>query len=65
MAHVFCSFVSEPDVLPRQGPGGIAELLEIYSSLAQGFKFPIKPEHVKFIKRCVLPLIKAPILYFR
>ena len=57
-------FAFEPEAMPRKGPAGVAELLEIYSSLVQGFKFPVKREHVLFIRRCILPLFKAPYLYF-
>lgn len=64
IGNAFANFAYEPECMPLKGPAGIAELLEIYSSLVQGFKFPVKPGHINFAKRYLLPLVKVPMLYF-
>ena len=35
---------------------GIGELLEILGSIINGFALPLKPEHVSFLERCLVPL---------
>ena len=65
IGYAFADFVHDPNATPLKGPTGISELLEIYSSLVQGFKFPMKKEHVNFVHRYILPLVKMPILHFR
>jgi serine/threonine-protein phosphatase 2A regulatory subunit B' len=37
---------------------GIGELLEILGSIINGFAIPLKPEHVQFLERCLIPLHK-------
>jgi serine/threonine-protein phosphatase 2A regulatory subunit B' len=37
---------------------GIGELLEILGSIINGFAIPLKPEHVTFLERCLIPLHK-------
>uniref|UniRef100_A0A7S2RN35 Uncharacterized protein n=1 Tax=Mucochytrium quahogii TaxID=96639 RepID=A0A7S2RN35_9STRA len=35
---------------------GIAEMLEVFGSIASGFAIPIKPEHQTMLLKCLLPL---------
>eukprot|EP00040_Diaphanoeca_grandis_P038698 m.257085 g.257085 ORF g.257085 m.257085 type:complete len:571 (+) comp34985_c0_seq1:317-2029(+) len=43
----------------RERHNGIAELLEILGSIINGFALPLKPEHVKFLMKVLIPLHKA------
>ena len=46
-------------VFETERHNGIAETLEMVASYAQGFNVPLKPEHVSFLKKVVLPLYKV------
>jgi len=46
----------------REKHNGIAELLEILGSIINGFALPLKPEHVKFLMKVLIPLHKAKCL---
>lgn len=37
---------------------GVNDLLTVYSSIVCGFALPIRPEHKRFLVRCLLPLHK-------
>jgi serine/threonine-protein phosphatase 2A regulatory subunit B' len=41
---------------------GLTELLEILSSITSGLATPLKPEHVTFFKRVLIPLHKVKTL---
>lgn len=51
IANVFYRFVFE-----SEKHNGIAELLEILGSIVNGFALPLKPEHVIFLERALIPL---------
>eukprot|EP00003_Mantamonas_plastica_P030271 TRINITY_DN742_c0_g1_i6.p1 TRINITY_DN742_c0_g1~~TRINITY_DN742_c0_g1_i6.p1 ORF type:complete len:342 (-),score=86.87 TRINITY_DN742_c0_g1_i6:23-1048(-) len=38
---------------------GIAELLEILGSIINGFALPLKPEHIQFLEKSLIPLHKT------
>jgi serine/threonine-protein phosphatase 2A regulatory subunit B' len=38
---------------------GMTELLEILQSITQGLSVPLKPEHVQFFNRVLIPLHKV------
>jgi len=54
ISHVFFVFVWETERY-----NGIAELLEILGSIINGFALPLKEEHVKFLKRVLIPMHKV------
>jgi len=54
ISHVFFIFVWE-----TERHNGIAELLEILGSIINGFALPLKEEHVKFLKRVLIPMHKV------
>jgi len=58
IAHTFLAFVFEMQVYR-----GIAELLEILSSIINGFALPLKAEHVDFLKRVLIPLHRSYYLH--
>lgn len=51
--NVFCEFIYE-----TEKHNGIAELLEIWGSIINGFAQPLKEEHKKFLVRVLIPLHK-------
>jgi len=51
ISHVFFRFVYE-----TEKHAGIGELLEILGSIINGFALPLKPEHVQFLERALIPL---------
>lgn len=51
IANTFYRFIFEH---PQHN--GIAELLEILGSIINGFALPLKPEHVTFLTRALIPL---------
>eukprot|EP00924_Labyrinthula_sp_SR-Ha-C_P016556 augustus_masked-scaffold_6-processed-gene-7.7-mRNA-1 protein AED:0.01 eAED:0.01 QI:0/-1/0/1/-1/1/1/0/496 len=54
IGNVFITFLNE-DIQHM----GIAELLEILGSIINGFALPLKKEHKKFLRNCLLPLHKS------
>ena len=56
ISNVFYSFIYEEDCKRHNG---IGELLEILGSIINGFAIPLKPEHVQFLKRALIPLHKS------
>jgi len=55
--NVFYRFIYE-----SERHNGIAELLEILASIISGFALPLKPEHVTFLKKALVPLHKVKIV---
>lgn len=51
ISHVFYRFVYE-----TEKHAGVGELLEILGSIINGFALPLKPEHVVFLEKALLPL---------
>lgn len=51
IANVFYRFVYE-----TESHHGIGELLEILGSVINGFALPLKPEHVQFLEKAIIPL---------
>jgi serine/threonine-protein phosphatase 2A regulatory subunit B' len=51
IANVFFRYVYE-----TQQHNGVGELLEILGSIINGFAMPLKPEHVVFLERALIPL---------
>jgi serine/threonine-protein phosphatase 2A regulatory subunit B' len=51
ISHVFYRFVYE-----TEKHAGVGELLEILGSIINGFALPLKPEHVTFLERALIPL---------
>lgn len=51
IANVFYTFVLE-----TERHNGISELLEILGSIINGFALPLKPEHVVFLEKALIPL---------
>jgi serine/threonine-protein phosphatase 2A regulatory subunit B' len=43
----------------KEEHNGLTELLEILSSIVSGFSTPLKPEHLEFAKRVLIPLHKV------
>ena len=37
---------------------GVDEILTVYNSIICGFALPIRPEHIHFLKHCLIPLHK-------
>ncbi|XP_075256405.1 serine/threonine-protein phosphatase 2A 56 kDa regulatory subunit epsilon isoform-like [Convolutriloba macropyga] len=58
IAHTFLAFTFESLVYR-----GISELLEILSSIINGFALPLKQEHVDFLKRVLIPLHRSYYLH--
>lgn len=52
--NIFFQFVYE-----TEHHNGIAELLEILGSIINGFALPLKPEHVQFLMKVLVPLHKV------
>lgn len=42
----------------NQSLSGLEELLQFYNIILKGVSLPMHDEHVYFVKRCVLPLLK-------
>ncbi|KAF7638505.1 Serine/threonine protein phosphatase 2A regulatory subunit, partial [Meloidogyne graminicola] len=55
--NIFYTFIYE-----TERHNGIAELLEIFGSIINGFSIPLKDEHKTFLMRVLLPLHKAKYL---
>jgi serine/threonine-protein phosphatase 2A regulatory subunit B' len=53
ISNVFFRFVYE-----TEKHNGIGELLEILGSIINGFAMPLKPEHLQFLTRALIPLHK-------
>jgi hypothetical protein len=53
IANVFFRFVFE-----THNHNGVGELLEILGSIINGFALPLKPEHLVFLERALIPLHK-------
>jgi serine/threonine-protein phosphatase 2A regulatory subunit B' len=53
ISHVFFRFVYE-----TERHSGTGELLEILGSIINGFALPLKPEHVTFLDKALMPLHK-------
>lgn len=51
IANVFYRYVYETD-----RHNGVGELLEILGSIINGFALPLKPEHVLFLDKALIPL---------
>lgn len=51
ISHVFYRFVYE-----TEKHNGVGELLEILGSIINGFALPLKPEHVLFLEKALIPL---------
>jgi len=51
ISNVFYRFVYE-----TEKHNGIGELLEILGSIINGFAIPLKPEHLRFLQRALIPL---------
>jgi serine/threonine-protein phosphatase 2A regulatory subunit B' len=51
ISHVFYQFVYE-----TERHAGTGELLEILGSIINGFALPLKPEHVTFLNKALMPL---------
>lgn len=51
ISHVFYRFVYE-----TERHNGVAELLEILGSIINGFALPLKPEHLTFLDKALIPL---------
>lgn len=47
-------------IYDRKSSNGIAEFLDIFSSIIHGFALPIKVEHQEFLKNVLIPLHKTP-----
>lgn len=54
MSTVFLDYIFE-----TEQHNGIAEMLEIWGSIINGFAVPLKEEHKVFLKRILIPLHKA------
>ena len=54
IAHTFLAFIFE-NLIYR----GVSELLEILSSIINGFALPLKQEHVDFLKKVLIPLHRS------
>jgi serine/threonine-protein phosphatase 2A regulatory subunit B' len=59
ISNVFYTFIYEEE---HKRHNGIGELLEILGSIINGFAIPLKPEHVQFLKRALIPLHKSEAL---
>jgi serine/threonine-protein phosphatase 2A regulatory subunit B' len=57
MGFMLQDFVAQPQ---ERGCGGVFEMLEILGSIVEGFAVPLKPNHVEYLNRTLLPLIKIP-----
>jgi serine/threonine-protein phosphatase 2A regulatory subunit B' len=51
ISHIFYRFVFE-----TERHAGTGELLEILGSIINGFALPLKPEHVQFLHKALMPL---------
>lgn len=51
ICHIFLSYLYED-----QDFTGIAEILEILGSIITGFMCPLKPEHLMFLNKVLIPL---------
>ena len=56
MAAVFYCHIYESE----RDHAGISELLEIMGSVINGFALPLKEEHVNFLQKALIPLLKPP-----
>jgi len=54
------NFVFYSIIFSETKHNGISELLEIQGSIINGFALPLKAEHVRFLKKVLIPLHKVP-----
>ncbi len=57
MGHLLQDYVARPQ---ERGFCGVFETLEILGSIVEGFSVPLKPPHVDYLTRILLPLAKMP-----
>lgn len=59
ISNIFLAFIYDNPINQAEHHNGIADLLEILSSIISGFVLPLKEEHKSFLLRVLMPLHKA------